>query len=147
MIVKQDASITRDNLHRTFLALLLLVVLEIFFSAGCGGGGTDCSVAQALAVAPQSATADHLASPPGNQISFVAGDAPPPGCPPTPGPLRTDLKWSVSDPVNVTIGNTQGVDYGVATCKNATAGAVTVTATGTNKLNATITGTASLTCN
>lgn len=106
----------------------------------------DCSVALALAVAPATASADHLAASPGNKVQFVAGDQPPPGCPPTPGPVRADLKWTVSDPVDVTIGNTQGVDYGVATCNNATAGPVTVTATGLNSKGATITGTAMLTC-
>jgi hypothetical protein len=146
-MMKQNATTVRNNLYRTLSALISLIVLLIVFSAGCGGGAPDCSVALALSVAPPTATADHLASPPGNQVSFVGADAPPPGCPPTPGAIRPDLKWSVSDPVNVAIGNTQGVDYGVATCKNATAGAVTVTATGTNQRNATITGTAMLTCN
>jgi hypothetical protein len=126
---------------------LLVLGFVLALAAGCGGTSPpDCSVAVALAVAPQTATADHLAAAPGNQISFVAGDVAPNGCPPTPGPLRFDLKWSVSDPVNVSIGNTPNVDYGVATCKNATAGPVTVTASGTNKLNMPITGTASLTC-
>lgn len=127
--------------------LLLLAVLMAVCGAGCGGTSPpDCSVAVALAVAPQTATADHSAAPPGNQISFVGLDMPPASCPPTPGAPRLDLTWSVSDPGNVTIGNTQGVDYGVATCKNATASPVTVTATGTNKLKMPITGKAMLTC-
>ncbi|MGZ4900906.1 MAG: hypothetical protein ACXV8X_14710 [Candidatus Angelobacter sp.] len=126
-----------------FLLALLLIVL----SAGCGGHSQpDCSLAVALAVAPPTATADHLAAAPGNKISFVASDVSPAGCIPTPGPLRLDLKWSVSDPANVSIGNTQNVDYGVATCINATPAPVTVTATGTNKNGATITGTATLAC-
>ena len=126
---------------------LLLALLMAAFNAGCGGTSPpDCSVAVALAVAPKTATADHSAAPPGNQISFVALDMPPASCPPTPGAPRLDLTWSVSDSGNVTIGNTQGVDYGVATCKNATANPATVMATGRNKLNMTITGTATLTC-
>ena len=124
--------------------LVLGSVLTIL--TGCGGTAPpDCSIAVALAVAPQSGTADHAAAPPGNQVSFVGLDMAPASCPPTPGAPRLDLKWFVSDP-NVTIGNTQGVDYGVATCKNATTGAVMVTASGTNKLKMPITGTAALTC-
>jgi len=128
----------------SFLLPLLLMAL----SAGCGGHSTpaDCSVAVALSVAPSTATADHLAAPPGNKISFVASDQPPAGCPPTPGPIRLDLQWSVSDPANVTIGNTQNVDYGVATCTHATPAPVTITATGANTRGATIMGTATLTC-
>jgi hypothetical protein len=132
--------------QRTFLPFLL-PLLFIAGSAGCGGHSSpDCSVALALAVAPPTATSDHLAAAPGNKISFVASDQPPAGCPPTPGPLRLDLKWSVSDPANVTIGNTQNVDYGVATCINAAPTPVTVTASGPNKLGATIMGTSTLTC-
>lgn len=130
---------------RTFLPFLMPLFL-IAGNSGCGGtSAPDCSVAVGLAVAPLTATADHVAAAPGNKISFVAGDLPPAGCPPTPGPLRLDLKWSVSDPANVTIGNTPNVDYGVATCVNATQ-PVTVTATGTNKNGATIIGTATLAC-
>jgi len=127
--------------------LLFVLLLTITLNWGCGGvAPPDCSVAAGLAVAPQSASADHLAAPPGNQISFVGSDTPPPSCPPTPGAPRQDLTWSVSDPGHVTIGNTKGVDYGVATCKIATSAVVTVTATGSNKLDMSITGNASLTC-
>ena len=127
--------------------LFLLPLLLTAFSVGCGGSSTpDCGVAVALFVAPASGTADHLAASPGNKVQFVGGNQPPAGCPPPPVAIRTDLKWTVSDPANVTIGNTQGVDYGVATCNSATAGAVTVTATGANIRNAPITGMAALTC-
>jgi hypothetical protein len=125
----------------SFLALL------IGLSAGCGGhSAPDCSVATALGVIPNTATADHLAATPGNKISFFGSDILPNGCIPQPGPFRTDLKWSVSDPANVSIGNTPNVDYGVATCINATPSPATVTATGTNRLGDTISGTATLTC-
>jgi hypothetical protein len=125
----------------------LLSLLLIALSAGCGGhSAPDCSVAMALFVAPDAATADHLAAAPGNKITYVGGNIPPAGCPPQPSPLRLDLKWSVSDSTNVSIGNTPNVDYGVATCINATPAPVTVTASGPNGLGATITGTATLTC-
>jgi hypothetical protein len=127
--------------------LLLLFLLLIAFIAGCGGSSTpDCTTAVALGILPSPATADHSAASPGNQVQFLGFDTLPAGCEPLPGPIRPDLKWTVSDPVNVSIGNTQNVDYGLATCKNATAAAVTVTATGPNSKDATITGTSALTC-
>lgn len=143
--MKHNATIVRYNLHRMLPALLLIASLIVLI-AGCGSS-IDCSVAVSLDVFPQAATANHLAAPPGNQVSFLAGDVFPASCPPTPGPIGIPVQWSVSDPLNVTIGNTQGVDSGVATCKNATAGPITVTATGTNTRGATTTGTATLTCN
>jgi hypothetical protein len=131
---------------KSFLPSLLALIIAL--SVGCGGhSAPDCSIAVALFVAPTAATADHLAAAPGNKISFVGGNVLPDGCPPQPAPLRTDLKWSVSDPANVSIGNTPNVDYGVVMCINATPSPATVTATGTNRLGATITGTSTLTCN
>ena len=137
---------TLISMNRGWRILFFLLLLLVLVSAGCGGTSHDCTVARGLDVAPQSATADHAAAPPGNKVSFVGADSVVPGCIPTPGPIRFDLKWSVSDTVNTTIGNTSNVDYGVATCINATPAPVTVTATGTNRLGSTITGTATLTC-
>lgn len=127
-----------------FLLFCLLLCL-MAFAMSCGST-PNCLLATSLDVSPATATADHLAGSPGNQVRFVAANHIPDGCQPTPAPLRTDLKWTVSDPINVTIGNIQGVNYGVATCVNATTGGVTVTASGPNTQNATITGTATLTC-
>ena len=125
-------------------SLLLLLVIAC---AGCGGHSQpDCSVAVALGVLPNNGTADHAAASPGNKVSFFGSDVLPNGCIPTPGPLRQDLKWSVSDTTNTTIGNTLNVDYGVATCINSTPAPVTVTATGTNRLGAMISGMATLAC-
>lgn len=118
---------------------------------GCGGhSNPDCTVT-ALNLFPMSGTANHLAASPGNKVQFSGFDALntlPSGCVTVAitQANRIDLKWTVSDTVNVTIGNTQNVDYGQATCVNATAGAVTVTATGPNAKGAMITGTATLTC-
>lgn len=139
---------TMNPLNYASYFLFLLTLSVVVLNEGCGGTPPkpNCGVAVGLAVAPPTATADHLAAAPGNKITFVGADAPPDGCPLTPGPLRLDLKWSVSDPANVSIGNTQNVDYGTATCVNATPAPATVTATGTNGLGATITGTGTLTC-
>ena len=128
---------------RFFLPLLCWAVVSV----GCGGTAPpDCSNAVSLGILPTSATADHLAAPPGNKVSFLGFDVLPQGCPPTPGPIRQDLHWTVSDTANVTIGNTVNVDNGVATCVNAAPGTVTVTAIGPNQRGATISGTAALTC-
>jgi hypothetical protein len=136
--------------HRTSYASYLFFFLLLFLmvlNSGCGGAASpNCGIAVGLAVAPPTASADHLAASPGNKISFVAGDTFPQGCIPRPGPLRLDLHWTVSNTTDVTIGNTQNVDYGVATCINATSAPVTVTATGTNGLGNTISGTAALAC-
>src|SRR5262249_42361992 len=131
-LISAKLDVTSNRIARALVVLQFLALL-IVSSAGCGGSPKpDCGVAIALAVAPPTATADHAAAPPGNKIQFVALDAIPPGCRPTPGPAvpRQDLKWTVSEPANVTIGNTPNVDYGLATCNNATAGTVTVTASG-----------------
>jgi hypothetical protein len=117
-----DQAAKSYGLSHFSLFFLLLVV----FGIGCGGKSqvVDCTPLD-LGVSPQTATADHAAAAPGNQVSFIGFDGLRPGCPPTPGPIRTDLKWSVSDTVNTKIGNTLNVDYGVATCINATPSPVT----------------------
>ncbi|MGZ4878427.1 MAG: hypothetical protein ACXVIO_09585, partial [Candidatus Angelobacter sp.] len=68
------------------------------------------------------------------------------GCFEALGSLQT-ATWSVSDTTNISISNVHDATFGTATCKAATSGAATVTATvpvgdGTN-----VTNTASLTCN
>jgi len=132
-----------------FLAILAMSATL----AGCGGRGNppNCIVF-ALNINPATAAANHVSASPGNQAQFFGADATnllPAGCVSTAitQAMRTDLKWTTSDPVNVSIGNTVGVNYGLATCNNATAGAVTITATGPNANNDTIAGTAKLTCN
>lgn len=115
--------------------------------AGCGNPMPNCTPTS-LEISPTTATADHLAASPGNKAQFGGFNAPPASCSviANTAALWTDLKWTSSDPASVTIGNTVGVDYGIATCSNATSGPVTITATGQNDVNATISGTASLTC-
>lgn len=148
---------TRKNpfSYRCLISISLALVAgltAIAGLAGCGGRtSVDCTTATALSISPASATADHAAAAPGDQMVFVGFDdlsTRPPAC----GPVnilqaqRQDLKWTVSDPANVTIGNTLNVDYGKATCVNATAAPVTVTASGLNTKGATITGTSTLSC-
>ena len=115
---------------------------------GCGGKTTTMCKITGFRVSPATATVSHTAAPPANTQHFDAFQtSAPAGCGFALSNLTT-ATWTVSDTVNVSIGATSSDPaFGTATCKNATAGAVTVTATvpvgdGTN-----LTNTASLTCN
>jgi hypothetical protein len=137
-------------------AIIFLGLLPSMAVIACGGKGAagtpsgtlDCTV-RALSVIPQNAAASHISSAPGNQQQFSAGPNMPMGC--IPPPLPFDFAtWSVSDPVNVSISNALDSTRGTATCLGATAGAVKVTASANDSRlagGATVTGTASLTCN
>ena len=130
-------------------SLLLLSALGCFAISGCGGQTSSSSSCQILAinVSPATATVDHAAAPPANTQHFDAFIAKaPPGCAFITGNVF-DAVWSVSDPVNVSISNAQDATRGTATCKAATAGAVTVTATKSQSGGPNVTNTASLTCN
>ena len=131
---------------RFLLAISTLACLAV---SGCGGQTSSSSSCQILAinVSPATATVDHAAAPPANTQHFDAFIAKaPPGCAFFTGNVF-DAVWSVSDPVNVSISNAQDATRGTATCKAATAGAVTVTATKSQSGGPTVTNTASLTCN
>jgi hypothetical protein len=128
--------------------LLAISTLVCFAISGCGGqtSSSSCEIL-AINVSPAAATVDHTAAPPGNTQHFNAFIAKvPPGCEFITGNLF-DAVWSVSDPVNVSISNAPDATRGTATCKAATAGAVTVTATKSQSGGPTVTNTASLTCN
>ena len=131
-------------LYRTANSFIPLVIAALLL-AGCGG--TRMCKINSINVSPATTTASHTAPPPGNMQQFAAFIASEPaGCAFALSNLQ-NVTWSVSDTTNVSISNTHDVTYGVATCKGATAGAATVTATvpagdGTNVSN-----TALLTCN
>jgi hypothetical protein len=128
--------------------LLAISTLGCFAIFGCGGNTTTtgCKIL-AINVSPATATADHAAAPPGNTQHFNAFIAKvPPGCSFITGNIFNAV-WSVSDPVNVSISNAQDSTRGNATCKAATTGAVTVTATAPAGDGTNVTNTASLTCN
>jgi hypothetical protein len=118
---------------------LLCVVLTWVFLASCGGYGNSCTVT--ADVTPATATADHSAVPPGNQMQFSIKSTVTGNC-----PLVADQagSWSTSDAVNTTISN-QAPTQGLATCLNATPNPVTITETGTVRGHS-ITP-ATLTCN
>ncbi|SRR5579859_1734290 len=133
---------SRHSLIASIMGLLLPAAL-----IGCGGKSAIICTINSISVSPATATVNHLAAPPGNTQQFSAFQASAPsGCSFQLSNLRT-ATWSVSDPVNVSISNVQDNTYGVATCKNATPGAVTVTATVPAGNGTNVTSTASLTCN
>jgi hypothetical protein len=127
-------------------ALAAAATVLCFALAGCGGNNNRCFIGS-ITVSPGAATVDHAAAPPGNTQQFAAFAASAPqGCAVAQSNL-TNVIWSVSDPVNVSIGGTPGPSNGLATCKAATAGAVTVTGTLNQTDLAAVKATATLTCN
>jgi hypothetical protein len=127
--------------------LLAASVVLCLALAGCGGNANSRCFIQSISISPGSAIVDHTAAPPGNTQQFDAFAASvPQGCAVAQSNLTTVI-WSVSDPVNVSIGGTPGPAFGAATCKAATSGAVTVTGTLNQTDFAPVSATASLTCN
>jgi hypothetical protein len=132
----------RKLCHPAGLFLLYVVTL------GCGGkNSTPACKLTSINVSPVTATVDHIAAAPGNTQHFDAFDSSStPGCVTAQGNLTT-ATWSVSATTHISISNVHDATYGVATCKAATTGAATITATvpvgdGTN-----VTNNSSLTCN
>lgn len=91
----------------------------------CGGMSDTCIIT--AAITPSSATADHAAAAPGNQVQFVLSSTATGNCPLVPDRVGV---WSTSDPVNTTISN-QAPTQGLATCVNATPAAATISNSGT----------------
>jgi hypothetical protein len=130
--------------HMGLSTACILVCLAL---TGCGGTPINGCNIQSINVAPSAATVDHTATSPGNTQQFAAFAASvPQGCAVAQSNLTT-VTWSVSDPVNVSIGATSGPSFGLATCKAATSGAVKVTGTLNQTDFAPVIATASLTCN
>ena len=102
---------------------LLLVLCGLM--ATCGGASDNCVIT--TAITPTSATADHNAAAPGNEVQFALSSSVKGNCPLVPDRLGV---WSTSDPVNTTISN-QAPTQGLATCLNATPTSATITNSGT----------------
>lgn len=111
-------------MNRLEIAVLLLACLLL---AGCGSSsGSNCPAIIAMLVTPASATAEHSAAPPGNQVLF-SSTAPSAGkgCSVN-DELVSTPEWTSSDPADVQFSSTVN---GLATCLNATSAPVTVTVT------------------
>jgi len=125
--------------------ILFAIPLSMAFvsTIGCGGGSPDCGV-NGLNVTPASATANHVAAPPGNgqvfSASFLFKNNP--GCPAVTAAL-VNSNWTASDP-SVQLSAPQATQV-TATCTAGIALPVTISATPVS--GAMFTGKASLTCN
>lgn len=135
------------------IACFVLFLSALAMSVACGTN-TNCALS-GVRISPQSATANHNALAPANSQQFTAFPEVPNGCAISQSNL-VNATWSVSDPENVSISNAHDLTYGLATCVNATAGPVTVTATAPTgnttppcpdcPVQVSVSGTASLTC-
>lgn len=101
---------------------------------GCGGTSIkqDCGIYWILTVTPSSATVDHNAKSPLNQVQFVgvARATAPPGCPRPADLERLEYaSWSNPDPTDIQISSANDSTNGTAICLNATHGPVTLTGT------------------
>jgi hypothetical protein len=122
------------------------LICAVFLLTSCGGNATFNGCTQSIRIDPVAVTADHSASPPGNQVTFTAtlvntGS----NCPFTATVIgNVDASWTTSDTVNTTISNqkTSIGTNGLATCLNATAPATPATITASTmsglKSNATL---------
>ena len=130
-----------------FTGLGTLLSAAILILLGCGTSAPNC-ILSGLTVSPASATEDHVAVAPGNQVQFFASPViTAKGCAIAACLNCSGQTWTVSDAVNVSISN-NALDNGMATCLGPTNGAVTVTATApvSAKSSQTVTGTSALTC-
>ncbi len=143
-------------MNRGHFAFMLLVLTAIVLLVSCGGGATSTCYTKSVTVFPQNAIANHLSTPPGNQVQFAGKATISDGCftiaqgyqdllignPP--------LDWTTSDPVNTTIvtDTMNPMANGVATCVGRTTTPATITGTLSASRNAGVrlTATTTLSC-
>ena len=98
---------------------------------GCGVPATSagCTNSYRLMVSPTSATADHNAAAPGNQVQFSGASAiiAPAGCAAPAVMVPEYATWDNPDPINIQISSARDATNGIAVCKGVTSGAVTLT--------------------
>lgn len=139
---------------RTFIRAFLAAGLIAVFNAaiGCGGNGSisgNCTLTTVITVSPTSATVNHAAAPPANQVQFIGVGrfTAPPGCAAPALAFLVYGTWSDPDPTDITISSANDSTNGTAECKSATNGAVTLTGTFDQLVPAPVTRTVQLTCN
>jgi hypothetical protein len=109
---------------------LLSLVLVCASMAACGTSSNTCMMT--TGIAPENATADHNATPPGNEVQFSLSSTVQGNCPLVPDFLGV---WSTSGPVNTAISN-QAPTQGLATCLNATSTPATISNSSTVRTKA-----------
>ena len=136
------------TLIRAGLLAVLLAAEAVLL--GCSGNPQlSCTGSVQIAVNPASATISHTATPPANQVQFVATARPtaPEGCPIPQWIAIVYGTWSNPDPTDITISSANDSTNGTAVCKLPTNGAVTLTGTFTQMVSTPVTKTVQLTCN
>ena len=117
----------RKFIRANLVSGLLLAVTVV---CGCAGNSSlGCGGSVVSTVAPTSATVNHSAAPPANQVQFVGYSAPsaPPGCPIPAFVAITYGTWSNPDSADIQISSANDSTNGTALCKAPTDGAVTLT--------------------
>lgn len=128
------------------------LMLSLGAVCGCGGRstmGATCSNGVEIIVSPTSATANHTAAPPANQIQFVGVAHPtasPPGCPVPQWVALSFATWSNPNPGAIQISSANNSTNGTAVCLASTNGAVTLTGTFTQVVSTPVTESVQLTC-
>ena len=131
---------------------VLLVSALVGGLSGCGSSPSTgtCELTTVLNVEPTSATADHAAVPPGNQVQFKGGGyfTAPSGCGAPALAFAADAVWTNPDPNDITISSAADATNGTAVCENATGGPVALSGTYTSVpgLTGTVVRIVQLTC-
>jgi hypothetical protein len=113
------------------MRLLAPLAFAVAALTGCAGGTSDCTFTQSFNVSPLTATANHSAAAPGNQVQFFSTIAPKASAADCPVPLyiiAARPAWTNPDPLDLTISNANDATNGTAVCNSATSGPVTLTA-------------------
>lgn len=115
------------------LSMLAATLGASLATMGCGAAPQQCTLAYPLTVSPLAATLDHASTAAANQVKFRGIAylvATPATC-----PQRTDLgaleyaTWTNPDPADIQISSAYDDTNGIASCTNATSGAVSLTGT------------------
>ena len=97
-------------------ARLWIFEILVLITAACSVASAECNIH--TAIAPATATADHAAAAPGNEVQFSLTSTVEGNCPMIPDRIG---EWSTSDPASTMIST-----KGLATCANATPEPVTI---------------------
>ncbi len=112
--------------------LFIGILVALVVVCGCGAPSSQsCGYSFVVTVSPASATVNHAATPPGNQVQFIGTAVPtaPPGCPIPAVEALVYATWSNPDPTDIQISSADNSTNGTAVCMSSTNGAVTLTGT------------------
>jgi hypothetical protein len=115
-------TLIRIGIGCSFLAALTAL-------CGCAAGAKCNGDTMVVTVAPASATANHAAASPANQVQFVgsASFAAGPGCAAPALSARVYAQWTNPEPEEIQISSANDSTNGTAVCLESTDGPVTLT--------------------